>query len=77
VPDYGVEPIGCPALFVAGANDPTLRFIPTRAMAPPLLADLRGDVRIPGAGHWVQREAAAQLTRTLLDYLAEVWPARR
>lgn len=69
VPAYGTAPVTCPALFLAGAEDGVLRFTPTRAMAPPLVADLRGDVRIPGAGHWVQQEAPDATTTALLGFL--------
>jgi pimeloyl-ACP methyl ester carboxylesterase len=70
VPAYGAAPVTCPALFLAGAKDMVLAFTPTRAMAPPLVTDLRVDLRVAGAGHWVQQEAAEQVTAALRAFLA-------
>ncbi|HEV7209532.1 MAG TPA: alpha/beta hydrolase, partial [Mycobacteriales bacterium] len=70
VPAYGRAPVSCPALFLAGAKDMVLAFTPTRAMAPPLVTDLRADLRVAGAGHWVQQEAAEQVTAALRSFLA-------
>lgn len=70
VPSYGTAGVRCPALFMAGALDPVLTFTPTRAMAPPLVGDLRADLRIAGAGHWLQREAPGEVNAALLDFLA-------
>lgn len=75
VPAFGTTPITCPAMFLGGERDGVLRFTPTRAMAPPLVTDLRADVRIPGAGHWVQQEAPAATTAALLEFLAGAYPA--
>lgn len=75
VPAYGTSPVTCPAMFLAGELDGVLRFTPTRAMAAPLVPDLRADVRVPGAGHWVQQEAPEQTTAALLAFLREVAPA--
>ncbi len=60
-----------PALFIAGARDWGIHQTPgafaamqrraCTAMAPPLL--------IPGAGHWVQQEAAAEVTTALIAFL--------
>lgn len=77
VPACGTAPVRCPALFLAGERDPVLAFTPTRAMAPPLVADLRGNVSVPDAGHWVQQEAPDAVTAALLDFLAQVTPAVR
>jgi pimeloyl-ACP methyl ester carboxylesterase len=66
-----------PALFVAGARDPTLRIggrgdrLATMDEAVP---GLRGKILIAGAGHWVQQEAAAEVNDALLRFLAEHWP---
>ncbi len=70
VPEYGATPVNCPALFLAGERDMVLAFTPTRAMAAPLITDLREDLRIPGAGHWVQQEAADEVTAALRAFLA-------
>ncbi len=68
VPAYGTHPVECPAMFLAGELDGVLRFTPTRSMGPPLVTDLRADLRIPGAGHWVQQEAPAAVTAALLEF---------
>lgn len=70
LPQLGEAVVGCPAGFVAGERDMVLAFTPTRAMGPPLVPDLRLDLRIPGVGHWVQQEAAEQTTAALLGFLA-------
>jgi pimeloyl-ACP methyl ester carboxylesterase len=38
-------------------------------MAPPLVTDLRIDITVPGAGHWVQQEAPEETTAALLSFL--------
>lgn len=75
VPAFGTTPVTCPAMFLGGERDGVLRFTPTRAMAPPLVTDLRADVRVPGAGHWVAQEAPAVTTTALLDFLVGAYPA--
>ncbi|WP_157976676.1 alpha/beta fold hydrolase [Parahaliea mediterranea] len=65
------DPLPCPALFVAGEADPVIKLCPAdvferqRALVP----DLRGDIRIAGAGHFVQQEQPAATNRALLDFL--------
>lgn len=58
-----------PAAFIAGEKDLVLAFTPKAGMAPPLVTDLRLDVTIPGAGHWVQQEAPVETTAALLEFL--------
>jgi len=61
-----------PALFIAGARDPTLRIgrrDPLAGMAA-AVPGLRASVLVPGAGHWVQQEAAERVNRELLAFLA-------
>jgi pimeloyl-ACP methyl ester carboxylesterase len=66
-----------PAIFIAGERDPILRL---RIRRNPLDAlseavpGLRGKILIPGAGHWVQQEAAARVNEELLRFLGEAWP---
>ncbi|HEY5335047.1 MAG TPA: alpha/beta hydrolase [Mycobacteriales bacterium] len=74
VPAYGTAPVTCPAMFLAGELDGVLRFTPTRSMAPPLVPDLRADVRIPDAGHWVQQESPEPTTEALLAFLRDAAP---
>jgi len=61
-----------PALFIAGARDPTLRIGGRRdrlAAMDEAVPGLRGKVLIPGAGHWVQQEAAARVNAELIGFL--------
>jgi pimeloyl-ACP methyl ester carboxylesterase len=61
-----------PALFLAGARDPVLGFagveqaVAGLAQSAPLL---RSSLIIPGAGHWIQQERAAEVNSALLDFL--------
>lgn len=63
-----------PALFLTGERDPVRRFMPASAMAG-WVTDLRAEVVVPGAGHWVNQEAPAAVDAALLGWLAEVAPA--
>ena len=69
VPQLGTTPITCPVGFLAGEKDLVLAFTPTRSLGPPLVVDLRMDVRVPGVGHWVQQEAPQATTDALLGFL--------
>lgn len=65
------EPITLPVCFITGDRDPVLQIVgPTsmdamRASVP----GLAGTHVIPGAGHFVQMEAAAEVNRIMLDFL--------
>lgn len=64
-----------PALFIAGEYDSVLRYAPgvnMLDMMAPFYADLRGQVIVPGAGHWVQQEQPGAVNRALLEFLAEL-----
>jgi pimeloyl-ACP methyl ester carboxylesterase len=65
-------PIRQPALFIGGERDDVLKF-PTSAAAiarfDRTLPGLRGCHLLPGAGHWVQRERAAEVNALLLGFL--------
>jgi epoxide hydrolase A/B len=63
--------VGAPSLFVGGALDPVVLMSPP-AVAHPSLADHRGDVLVPGAGHWVQQEAPGALNAALIRFLDDV-----
>jgi pimeloyl-ACP methyl ester carboxylesterase len=57
-----------PALFIAGENDPVLRFTrvdPMTAHVP----DLRKTVLLPGCGHWTQQERPAKVNHELIEFL--------
>ncbi|MEU6187770.1 alpha/beta hydrolase [Nocardia sp. NPDC047038] len=56
-----------PALFIAGSQDPVIRFTPTAKMTA-VLSDLRGSIMLDGAGHWIQQERAAEVNAALIDF---------
>lgn len=62
-----------PSMFIGGDRDDVLKF-PASAAAikrfDKTLPGLRGCHMLPGAGHWVQRERAADVNRLLLEFLA-------
>jgi pimeloyl-ACP methyl ester carboxylesterase len=60
--------IGAPSLFVAGAADPVLWMTPPDRQSRHL-DDLRGQVIIEGAGHWVQQERPDEVNAALLEFL--------
>ena len=61
-----------PSMFIGGDRDDVLKF-PTSAASikrfDKTLPGLRGCHILPGAGHWVQRERAADVNRLLLEFL--------
>jgi epoxide hydrolase A/B len=63
--------VAAPALFIGGALDPVLIMSPP-AVAHASLADHRGDVVVPGAGHWVQQEAPGEVNAALVGFLDDV-----
>jgi pimeloyl-ACP methyl ester carboxylesterase len=58
-----------PALFATGELDPVRRFMPAAAMQG-WVDDLRAEIVVPGAGHWVQQQAPDTVNDALLDFLA-------
>ena len=60
-----------PALFVAGALDPVALFMPDTAMDA-WVPELRGKVKLAGAGHWVQQERPHEVNAELLAFLASL-----
>ena len=70
-PWYGAV-IRQPSLFIVGERDDLLAFPGVRDRLKDLkraLPGLRGQHVLPGAGHWVQRERAADVNALLLDFL--------
>lgn len=68
---YGGRTIDQPALYIGGANDQVLRFMPPSLMEGHV-TDLRGTEILPGVSHWLQEEAPSQVNRLLLDFLAGI-----
>lgn len=65
-------PVRQPSLFIAGERDGVLHFPGSRAQIdryPRTLPGLRGCHILEGAGHWIQRERAEQVSALLLDFL--------
>lgn len=60
-----------PALFVTGSRDAVRKFMPAEAMDG-LVTDLREQVVIEGAGHWVQQECADEVNAALLRFLRDI-----
>jgi pimeloyl-ACP methyl ester carboxylesterase len=58
-----------PSLFIAGSADPVLRFTPSLGIED-WLVDLRGNVLVDGAGHWLQQERPDVVNDELLAFLA-------
>jgi pimeloyl-ACP methyl ester carboxylesterase len=57
-----------PALFLTGELDPVRTFMPAEAMRG-WVTDLREEVVVPGAGHWVQQQEPDVVNATLLRFL--------
>lgn len=69
------EPIRRPSLFIAGTRDDVLRFPASMAQLeayPRTLPGLRGCHLLDGAGHWIQRERAAEVNRLLAAFLQQL-----
>jgi len=67
--------IKVPVLFIAGEQDGVIGGANTeqlRAGMAPVVDDLRDVVLLPGIGHWVQQEAAADTNQAMQAFLAEV-----
>jgi len=60
-----------PALFLTGELDLVRSFMPAQAMAG-WVTDLRREVIVPGAGHWVQQQAPDEVNAALLEFLGEL-----
>ena len=59
-----------PALFMVGDRDPVRHYAgPHEAGQKDWLIDLRGQIVLPGAGHWLQQERAEEVSATLIRFL--------
>jgi pimeloyl-ACP methyl ester carboxylesterase len=65
---YGERLIEQPAMFLTGELDPVRSFMPAAAMNG-WVTDLRAEIVVPGAGHWVQQQAPELVNAALLDFL--------
>jgi pimeloyl-ACP methyl ester carboxylesterase len=60
--------VEAPAMFLTGELDPVRRFMPAEVMAG-WVNDLRAEIVVPGAGHWVQQQAPDAVNSALLEFL--------
>ncbi|MFR9806322.1 alpha/beta fold hydrolase [Pseudonocardia sp. RS010] len=67
-PELAGAHVAAPSFFLAGDADPVLRMTPPDRQAE-YLDDLRGQVLVEGAGHWVQQERPAEVNAALLGFL--------
>ena len=59
-----------PSMFAVGEHDVVLRMLPNAfELADSTMPACRGKTMIPGAGHWIQQERAAEINRLLLEFL--------
>jgi pimeloyl-ACP methyl ester carboxylesterase len=70
-PQLAGAKVGVPTMFVGGELDPVVVMSPP-AVAHDAVSDHRGDVLVPGAGHWVQQETPGAVNDALLAFLADV-----
>ena len=57
-----------PAMFLTGERDPVRSFMPAEAMQG-WVTDLRAQVVVGGAGHWVQQQEPDAVNAALLEFL--------
>ncbi len=70
---YGDNIIRQPAGFLAGDREMVLRMLPNQLEnLRRMCADLRVEVSLPGAGHWVQQERPAEVNAALVGFLDSV-----
>jgi pimeloyl-ACP methyl ester carboxylesterase len=68
---YGERRINQPAMFLTGELDPVRSFMPAEAMQG-WVTDLREQVVVPGAGHWVQQQQPEAVNEALLAFLGRL-----
>ena len=63
--------VTCPSLFIAGRDDPVLRFM-RPGVGDPWRDDRRDDLLLDGAGHWIQQERPVEVNAALVGFLDAV-----
>ena len=59
-----------PSLFIVGERDPVRNYSGKHEAEQPLwLTDLRGQIVLPGAGHWIQQERPDAVNAALLEFI--------
>ena len=71
LPQLADAKITQPALFITGEKDPVRGFAPADGMKA-LVPGLKELMVVPGAGHWVQQECAAEVNDALIKFLKEL-----
>ena len=61
--------VEAPAMFLTGELDMVRSFMPAEAMRG-WVTDLRAQIVVPGAGHWVQQQEPEAVNAALLAFLA-------
>jgi len=62
-----------PSMFLVGERDPVRHYAGTaEAGLKDWLTDLRAQVVLPGAGHWVQQERAQEVNQALLAFISKL-----
>ncbi|WP_255772444.1 alpha/beta fold hydrolase [Mycobacteroides abscessus] len=64
-----------PGLYLTGSRDSVAAWQATKAARAAIhqtVPDLRADVTLHGAGHWIQQERPAEVSAALLDFLAQI-----
>ncbi|MGV9541608.1 alpha/beta fold hydrolase [Nocardia beijingensis] len=60
-----------PSFFLTGSEDAVRMFMPAETMTS-VLADLRENIVIAGAGHWIQQERPAEVNEALVKFLDSI-----
>ena len=59
-----------PAGFLAGTREMVLKMLPNQLEnLRRMCADLRAEISLPGAGHWVQQERPSEVNAALVAFL--------
>ena len=65
------ERVTQPSMFLTGSKDSVRKFMPGSELEK-WLEDLRANVVIEGAGHWIQQERPREVNAALLEFLAGI-----
>jgi pimeloyl-ACP methyl ester carboxylesterase len=71
--------IAAPVMFLAGEKDVVIRGSTVEQLTTTMqraTTDLRSVTLLPGAGHWVQQERAAETNAALIKFLQDVAPVK-
>ncbi|MGQ9425986.1 alpha/beta fold hydrolase [Gilvimarinus sp. F26214L] len=70
--EFADRTIDLPCLFLAGEKDMVIMGASREALLKSLgarVTDLRDVILLPGIGHWIQQEAAAETNQTIIGFL--------